>query len=166
MSSLRLTTVLKSAAAYAGTIPGISSGHYPAPNQLNPEDLPAVVFYRGSDLAMGHVDHDGTSQMHTPAIRASLLVARSAGDVEVDFETADDLVDTLYDAFGIDQDGRTIALERMTGLTGHVDQFLMTDDKSSLQINGAGGVFYGSFLYFFLKFHRVPDVLEYHEVTP
>lgn len=161
MSSVRLTTILKSAAAYAATIPGISTGHYPAPNQLNPEDLPAVVFYRGSDLAMGHVEHDGNTQMHLPAVRASLLVALSAGDVEIDFETADDLVDTLYDAFGISQEGTTVALDHMTGLNGHVDQFLMVDDKSSLEIGGAGGKFCGSFLYFFLKFHRVPEVLDY-----
>lgn len=153
--AITVPQLLRSMAAYIATVPGVKSAHYPAPNQLQPSQFPAVVLFWGRDGVTTRITAD---EMWSPAVTGQLLFPRN-GDTPFEFSKVDELVTPIHDAFGVDADGNMVALDRLVGLGGHLDRCLLSEVETSLEIPYAGHQYYGARLYFDIKMFRTPGGL-------
>ena len=139
----------------AADVDGIKGVHYPAPNNIEAIETPALVLYAGSPDADIQILHKGPGEQEwTGTIRGQLITARE-GDTPEEFARIDDLLTPLVDAFGVDGDGGTV-IERHPDLFGYgVYQCLITRQRPTLLIEYGALRFYGAEIFWSFRFDRI-----------
>ena len=142
--------LLTAMAARIATVPGIASAYYPAPNNLEAADCPAVVLFWGGDQDT-LIEPDMNEETWLPAIMARVMVPRN-GDTPQEFASVDALLTPLVDAF-------PIGTVRLDGVSGNVDVLYVNRLRPSLQVGYGAHEFYAAEVYFRCKFHRPQEVI-------
>ena len=146
---MNVPELLTAMAARLADVPGVASAHYPAPNNLEASDCPAVVLYWGGDQDT-LIEPDMNEETWLPAIFARVMVPRE-GDTPQEFAHIDELLTPIVDAF-------PIGTVRLGGVTGNVDVLYVNRLRPSLQVGYANHEYYAAEVYFRCKFHRPQEV--------
>jgi hypothetical protein len=143
-----LTELLAAVAARVATVPGMASGHYPAPNNIERADLPTAVIYSGSPNAESVIlRNTGGGQVWQPAVLVQVLGPRE-GDTPQEFATIDALILPIVDAF---EERLTVTVN---GRTQHIDRCHVTGYRGSMIVAYAGVNHYAAEVYLSIKFRR------------
>jgi hypothetical protein len=143
-----LTGLLAAVAARTASVPGMASGHYPAPNTVEYADLPAAVVFSGSPNAESViVRNTGGGQLWEPAVLVQVLGPR-AGDTPQEFATIDALILPIVDAF---EERLSVTVN---GRTQHIDRCHVSGYRGSMIVNYAGVNHYAAEVYLSIKFRR------------
>lgn len=136
-------------------VDGIRSAHYPAPNNLEAVDLPALVLYSGNPEERITINHRTTEQEWGGSMYGQLVTAR-LGDTPEEFASVDALLTPLVDAFRVDGDGNT-AVERHPEMFGYgLYQLFVTGLWPSQRIGYGNQEYYGALVYWSFRLDRIP----------
>lgn len=144
-----LTALLKAIADRAATVPGVKAAHYPAPNALQSNKLPAAVVFSGTPNGESVIqDNLGGQRIWLPAVMLQIYGKPRRGNTAPEFSTVDQLILPVVDAFEqplvVSVDGRRV----------HIDRCHVTGFRGTLNLEYAGVEHYGAEIYLSIKFRR------------
>lgn len=136
-------------------VPGLASTHYPAPNQIDAIEMPALILYAGSPDEDIQITHKTTEQEWVGTIAGHLLTARE-GDTPEEFAAVDDLLTPMVDAFSVDADGLSVVERHPERFGNGVYRCLLTRERPTQLIEYGSLKYYGAVLSWSFRFDRAP----------